>query len=167
MHCPFVFLFAHFSIRCCNQRRNEFFLPGKLTLFCSLFLVIVKRSGLPNPMSCAEATRLARICLPVMLHHKVGGGPGIAAPDKDEALLLSSSSAAAAAAASAAAAAAAVAASATVISKRDVEHKTLWRLWAGMGHVYKVSINNVLPGRRGHRPLRFIAKRVTPPPGGR
>ncbi len=29
MHCPFVFLFAHFSIRCCNQRRNKFFLPGK------------------------------------------------------------------------------------------------------------------------------------------
>ncbi len=26
----FVFLFAHFSIRCCNQRCNEFFLPGKL-----------------------------------------------------------------------------------------------------------------------------------------
>ncbi len=25
----FVFLFAHFSIRCCNQRHNEFFLPGK------------------------------------------------------------------------------------------------------------------------------------------
>ncbi len=29
MLCPFVFLFVHFSIRCCNQRRNEFFLPGK------------------------------------------------------------------------------------------------------------------------------------------
>jgi hypothetical protein len=30
MHCPLVFLFVHFSIRCCNQRRNEFFLPGKI-----------------------------------------------------------------------------------------------------------------------------------------
>ncbi len=30
MHCPFVFLFAHFSIRCCNQRHNKFFLPGNL-----------------------------------------------------------------------------------------------------------------------------------------
>ncbi len=29
MLCPFVFLFAHFSIRCCNQRRSKFFLPGK------------------------------------------------------------------------------------------------------------------------------------------
>jgi hypothetical protein len=29
MLCPFVFPFAHFSIKCCNQRRNEFFLPGK------------------------------------------------------------------------------------------------------------------------------------------
>jgi hypothetical protein len=29
MLCPFVFLFAHFSIRCRNQRRNKFFLPGK------------------------------------------------------------------------------------------------------------------------------------------
>ncbi len=29
MLCPFVFPFAPFSIRCCNQRRNKFFLPGK------------------------------------------------------------------------------------------------------------------------------------------
>jgi hypothetical protein len=29
MHCPFVFLFAHFSMRCCNQRCKKFFLPGK------------------------------------------------------------------------------------------------------------------------------------------
>ncbi len=29
MLCPFVFPFVHFSIRCCNQRRNEFLLPGK------------------------------------------------------------------------------------------------------------------------------------------
>ncbi len=36
MHCPFVFLFVHFSVRCCKQRRNEFFLPGKHTamVFC-------------------------------------------------------------------------------------------------------------------------------------
>ncbi len=33
MRCPFVFPFAHFSIRCCNQRRNEFFLPGKYFFF--------------------------------------------------------------------------------------------------------------------------------------
>ncbi len=33
MLCPFVFPFAHFSNRFCNQRRNEFFLPGKLKNF--------------------------------------------------------------------------------------------------------------------------------------
>ncbi len=32
MLCLFVFPFAHFSIRCCNQRRNKFFLPGKLSV---------------------------------------------------------------------------------------------------------------------------------------
>ncbi len=44
MHCPFVFLFAHFSIRCCNQRRNEFFLPGKRTIFLELYLIGIFRS---------------------------------------------------------------------------------------------------------------------------
>jgi hypothetical protein len=33
MLCPFVFLFAHYSIRCGNQRRNEFFLPGKYLVY--------------------------------------------------------------------------------------------------------------------------------------
>ncbi len=45
MLCPFVFPFAHFSIRCCNQRRNEFFLPGKLAF--------------PN-IKCAGTAKLAR-----------------------------------------------------------------------------------------------------------
>ncbi|KAL3772700.1 hypothetical protein ACHAW5_002675 [Stephanodiscus triporus] len=89
-------------------------------------------------MNRAEATRLARICLPRILRHESGRGIVVVGGDDcDDAS----------------------AGSSPTISEGDVEFKSLCRLWAGMGHVYEVSID--VPGRRRRR---FIVKRVTPPP---
>jgi hypothetical protein len=95
-------------------------------------------------MNRAEATRLARLCLPKILRHESGRGIGIVGggvddDDDDDAS----------------------AGSSPTISEGDVEFKSLCRLWAGMGHIYEISINDV-PGERRRR--RFIVKRVTPPP---
>ncbi len=79
MLCPFVFLFVHFSIRCCNQRRNEFFLPGKrwevklyqknVSVFSTVgrerSVVHTKRSGvlLSAHLACALLSQFAsKVC---------------------------------------------------------------------------------------------------------
>lgn len=101
-------------------------------------------------MDRAEATRLARICLPGMLRRESGGG--FDGGDGSSSVVGSSPRSS-------------PPPSTMTISESDVEFKPLCRLWAGMGHIYEVSID--VPERnrnRRRRRLRFIVKRVTPPP---
>ena len=102
-------------------------------------------------MNRAEATRLARICLPGILRRESGGGF-----DGDGSSSVAGSSSRSSPSSTS---------TSTMISESDVEFKSLCRLWAGMGHIYEVSID--VPERRKlirNRRLRFIVKRVTPPP---
>ncbi|KAL7536418.1 hypothetical protein ACHAXR_008470 [Thalassiosira sp. AJA248-18] len=83
-----------------------------------------------------EATRLARECLPKLLEHESISSGGQSLSNDI---------------------------TASSLSETNVAVKSLCRLWAGMGYIYQVTINNLHPSSNNKK-YQFIVKRVIPPP---